>query len=263
MAPFYDGDSIEYMYGSNFSKTNFAILCIFSIIVANYLFHEEIILLSMETLLDVITAIFGCIIAIILIIGGVDYKLGTRRWRGRKTDHFDGKHFYNLGWTKKEALRLEQDDKKTGYVYGFLRFIISRKPEKWAKREITPAVVVPTHNEDTFRVTYIGHATVLIQIAGINIITDPVYTNRCSPIPFAGPLRYTAPGIALEDLPKIDVILLSHNHYDHMDLATLKKLHDRDAPTLYTGLGNSDYLDKKGIPDGIDMDWWEEMQYEK
>jgi len=200
----------------------------------------------METLLDVITGIFGFVIAGILIVGGVDYKLGSRRWRGRKSDHFDGKHFYNLGWTKKQTLRLEEADKKTGYVYGFLRFILTRKPEKWKDRAITPAPVIADYDKANFRITYIGHATLLIQIAGINIITDPVYAKRCSPVGFAGPRRYTDPGIAFDDLPPIDVILLSHNHYDHMDIATLKKIYDRgDTPVLYTGLGNSEYLEKK------------------
>jgi len=84
----------------------------------------------------------------------------------------------------------------------------------------------------------VGHATLLIQTAGINILTDPVWSPRASPLSFAGPKRVAQPGIAFEDLPKIDAVLLSHNHYDHLDLATLQRLHQTHAPEIITPLGN-------------------------
>ena len=67
----------------------------------------------------------------------------------------------------------------------------------------------------------------------------------------------------LEDLPKIDIVLLSHNHYDHMEVPTLKKLEERDNPVIYTGLGNRDYLAKRGIKNVIDMDWWDKQSFEE
>src|SRR3546814_1116659 len=76
----------------------------------------------------------------------------------------------------------------------------------------------------------VGHATVLIQAAGCNILTDPVWSDRASPVAFAGPRRVTAPGVAFEDLPRIDAVLVSHCHYDHLDLGTLARLHARDRP---------------------------------
>src|SRR3546814_13988317 len=84
----------------------------------------------------------------------------------------------------------------------------------------------------------VGHATLLVQIAGLNILTDPVWSDRASPVAFAGPCRVTSPGIELGALPQIDAILLSHNHYDHLDMASLQALHARHAPPIVTPLGN-------------------------
>ncbi len=77
---------------------------------------------------------------------------------------------------------------------------------------------------DEMRVTWIGHATVLVQVEGLNILTDPIWSDRASPFSFVGPTRVRAPGVRFEDLPRIHVVVVSHNHYDHMDLPTLKRL---------------------------------------
>lgn len=119
----------------------------------------------------------------------------------------------------------------------------------------------PPSNNDGFQITNIGHATYLIQAYGLNILTDPVWNNRSSPWSWIGPKRYQDPGIKFEDLPKIDIILLSHNHYDHMEVPTLKKLEERDNPVIYTGLGNKEYLKKREIKNVIDMDWWDKEVY--
>jgi L-ascorbate metabolism protein UlaG (beta-lactamase superfamily) len=95
--------------------------------------------------------------------------------------------------------------------------------------------------------TWIGHATVLVQADGINILTDPVYSDRAGPFGI-GPKRVAKPGIAFDDLPKIDLVVVSHNHYDHMDLATLKKLYNRDKPMIVTSLGNDVVIKQAGIP---------------
>ena len=84
----------------------------------------------------------------------------------------------------------------------------------------------------------VGHATMLIQTAGLNILTDPVWSDRASPMAFAGPKRVIAPGIDFAQLPKIDLVLLSHNHYDHLDLTTLKSLIEAHSPLIVTPLGN-------------------------
>ncbi len=104
----------------------------------------------------------------------------------------------------------------------------------------------------------VGHASLLIQTGGLNILTDPVWSNRASPLAFAGPRRVTAPGIRLRDLPPIDVILLSHNHYDHLDLATLRRLHAQHAARIVTPLGN-DSIIRRHIRDAhvVAGDWFD------
>jgi L-ascorbate metabolism protein UlaG (beta-lactamase superfamily) len=104
------------------------------------------------------------------------------------------------------------------------------------------------------RVTWIGHATVLVQTEGINILTDPIWSDRASPFSFAGPKRVRAPGVRFEDLPKIDIVLISHNHYDHMDLPTLKRLWERDRPLIVTSLGNDSVMRNGGVP-ALALDW--------
>ena len=90
------------------------------------------------------------------------------------------------------------------------------------------------------RVSYVAHATVLVQFDGLNILTDPVWAERSSPVTFAGPRRVRPPAVRWEHLPPIDVILVSHNHYDHLDTDTLGKLWRCDRPVIFTPLANPD-----------------------
>ncbi|WP_376091158.1 MBL fold metallo-hydrolase [Roseomonas sp. CCTCC AB2023176] len=104
-------------------------------------------------------------------------------------------------------------------------------------------------------VTFVGHSTFLIRFAGgPTLLTDPIWSERCSPLSFLGPRRVRRPGLALDALPPLDAVLLSHNHYDHMDLPTLRRLR---APLILTGLGNTAILDRAGVVGGEDLDWWE------
>jgi L-ascorbate metabolism protein UlaG (beta-lactamase superfamily) len=111
--------------------------------------------------------------------------------------------------------------------------------------------------EGTLRVTFVNHATVLLQMDGVNILTDPVWSERVSPVSFAGPRRHRPPGLRFEDLPPIDAVLVSHNHYDHMDLATLRQLAGAHRPPVFTGLGNTKFLTRQDVPGARDLDWWE------
>ena len=95
---------------------------------------------------------------------------------------------------------------------------------------------------DGWRIVLIGHASFLIQAAGLNILTDPVFAQRASPVSFAGPRRRNPPGIAFDDLPTIDLVLLSHNHYDHLDHRTLSRLWRRDRPRIVAPLGNDEVV---------------------
>ncbi len=112
---------------------------------------------------------------------------------------------------------------------------------------------------DDLRVTFVNHATVLLQIAGVNVLTDPIWSRRASPLPFAGPRRRRPPGIRFVDLPPIDLVLISHNHYDHLDLPTLQALARSHAPRFITTLGNAALLQREGIEPVTEMDWWQEQ----
>jgi L-ascorbate metabolism protein UlaG (beta-lactamase superfamily) len=147
-------------------------------------------------------------------------------YQGPISDHFDGLRFFNPG---------EPETDRT--LGDMLRWRRTAANNPWP-RVVDVAPVVPAPRVDGLRVTMVGHATLLIQIAGLNLLTDPVWSERASPLTFAGPKRVTAPGVRLEDLPRIDAILLSHNHYDHLDVATLKALHRRHAPLIVAPLGN-------------------------
>ncbi|MFS1523835.1 MBL fold metallo-hydrolase [Microbulbifer sp. 2304DJ12-6] len=110
-------------------------------------------------------------------------------------------------------------------------------------------------NGSNTRITFINHATFLIQSGGFNILTDPVFSERTSPFSFVGPKRVHKPGITLENLPPIDVIIISHDHYDHLDLKSIEALVKRDNPNIYMGLGVGERL--SGAGQFIELDWWE------
>jgi L-ascorbate metabolism protein UlaG (beta-lactamase superfamily) len=164
-------------------------------------------------------------------------------YQGPVSDHFDGTRFFNPGG---------QDPK--GFA-DLLRWQLGGDRARW------PAAVGITQDRpeprvDGLRVTMVGHATVLIQAGGLNLLTDPVWSRRVSPVDFLGPARVTAPGIDFDALPPIDAVLVSHNHYDHLDLDTLGRLHARFGMPVLTPLGN-DTIIREAIP-GIDAragDW--------
>jgi L-ascorbate metabolism protein UlaG (beta-lactamase superfamily) len=106
-------------------------------------------------------------------------------------------------------------------------------------------------------VTFVGHSTFLIQAAGVTLLVDPVFSDRAGPFGLLGPRRVRRPGIALADLPSVDVILVSHNHYDHCDLATLRALKRSFDPQFVTPAGNVRTLRKTGSSRAIELDWWD------
>src|SRR5262245_44416227 len=118
------------------------------------------------------------------------------------------------------------------------KMLSTRRPAAWpAWRDFPPQPKpLPRVEGSALRVSFINHATLLIQYRGLNLLTDPIYGQRCSPVEWAGPKRAHAPGIAMEDLPHIHAILLSHNHYDHMHIGSLRKLLLRFDCPIYTGL---------------------------
>ena len=157
----------------------------------------------------------------------------TVYYDGPTSDHFNGKVFLN------------PVPRQEGFL-DFLKWRFGRDPAPWPEWvDIGPTAKPPARIEgDDLRVTFVNHATVLIQTRGLNILTDPHWSERASPFSFYGPKRVHAPGVAFEDLPKIDAVLVSHNHYDHFDLKTLQRLYDRDRARIFFGLGNDAVLAK-------------------
>jgi L-ascorbate metabolism protein UlaG (beta-lactamase superfamily) len=116
-------------------------------------------------------------------------------------------------------------------------------------------------NRATATVTWVGHATLLIQLDGVNILTDPQWSNRASPFPFAGPKRITPPGIRFEDLPPIHVVLISHDHYDSLDVTTVKRLWATHRPLFMVPLGLKAWFAELGITSVEELDWWQSRSF--
>ena len=110
-------------------------------------------------------------------------------------------------------------------------------------------------------VTWIGHATVLVQLEGTNLLTDPHWSERASPLSWAGPKRLQPPGMAFEDLPPIHVVLISHDHYDHLDLATVKRLAATHDPVFVVPLGLKAWFAEQGISRVVELDWWGSFEH--
>ncbi len=165
----------------------------------------------------------------------------NRYYEGPVSDHFDGVRFYNPDGSPPKGFR------------DFLKWRRGEAPTEWPESiPIVPAR--PDQRVDDLTITMVGHATMLIQTQGLNILTDPLWSERASPVSFAGPKRVTAPGIEFADLPPIDLILLSHCHYDHMDLATLTRLKGAHDPLVITPLGNDTIIKSTGLRTEV-LDW--------
>ncbi|HEX2930657.1 MAG TPA: MBL fold metallo-hydrolase [Candidatus Binatia bacterium] len=110
-------------------------------------------------------------------------------------------------------------------------------------------------------ITWIGHATLLVQLNGINILTDPQWSDRASPVSWGGPPRLSPPGLAFEDLPRIDIVLISHDHYDHLDLNTVKRLASAHNPLFLVPFGLKAWFAENGMTRVEELDWWQERDY--
>jgi L-ascorbate metabolism protein UlaG (beta-lactamase superfamily) len=151
-------------------------------------------------------------------------------YEGPVSDHFDGQHFFDPDGSPPKRLR---------EVWRW-QFDRSRQRAKWPVWAPSPYADTPPPrvDGDGVRFSFVGHASWLIQTAGLNILIDPVWSERVSPVSYAGPKRHNDPGIAFDALPKIDAVLVSHGHYDHLDVATLSKLVAKFSPDVITPLGN-------------------------
>lgn len=135
------------------------------------------------------------------------------------------------------------------------------KPPGPAHRDlrVPPDLALLTAAAGNPSVTWIGHATLLVRLGGLNVLTDPHFSERASPVGFAGPKRYQPPGVALEDLPEIHAVVISHNHYDHLDVDSVQQLHARSGGTLrfFVPLGLKPWFARLGIDNVTELDWWE------
>jgi L-ascorbate metabolism protein UlaG (beta-lactamase superfamily) len=193
-------------------------------------------------------------ILIVLIVGFIPLMLFAQDFND-KSHHtkngfrnpfpdFEGKDFGDfLQWSVVDRINGKKPDKPDSY-----NFPLIRNDGKYLRE-----------NKDKFTITWIGHSTLLIQIDGMNILTDPIWSDRCSPVQFAGPKRHVPPGVKLEDLPPIDAVIISHNHYDHLDRLTVQYFGDNVLFFVPLGIGN--FLEDLGITNYEELDWWDEINF--
>ena len=169
-------------------------------------------------------------------------------YKGAKSDHFDGTRFFH--------------DEKDYTFWEMVKWLGTMNPAKWPEWIDDPAYPPPPQSvgKGELRITHINHATLLIQLDGANILTDPIWSERSSMVSWAGPKRVRSPGMKISDLPHIDSILISHNHYDHLDIPTLKALTKHYSPTIIVGLGVGELLRSEGFKNVVEMDWWQEQK---
>lgn len=198
----------------------------------------------------ILVILLFAIVAACLAITIVPRFLDRVYYRGPVSDHFDGQRFFNPGHD--DTVAPPTGNSRGGFLW---RYITNRdKRPEWPKQvPVTPGKPPARVEGEAMTVTWVGHASVLVQTQGLNILTDPVWSENAGPFGL-GPKRVTEPGVRFDDLPRIDLVLVSHNHYDHMDLATLKRLWERDKPLIVTSLGNDAVIGEAGVPAEA-LDW--------
>ena len=156
---------------------------------------------------------------------------------------------------------LKQDNQKKSFSDLFKMMATERpNPKPQIEKNLEKDSLIQKINSNNNFITWVGHSTMLLHINGKTILTDPIFSDRCSPVQFLGPKRYSLPTIDIESLPKIDLIVISHNHYDHLDKNSVKNL-GRDPLTVwYVPLGLKKWFDRLNIKNVIELDWFEERK---
>jgi L-ascorbate metabolism protein UlaG (beta-lactamase superfamily) len=163
--------------------------------------------------------------------------------------HFDGKRFYN-----------PNAPQARGFL-GAIRWKLTSRPQRSPRfvPDVEPSVPPRRVEGSALRVTLINHSTVLLQHQALNILTDPIWSERASPFTWIGPRRRRSPGVRFDDLPPIDTVLITHNHYDHLDLATLRHLHARAQSTFIVPARGARLLQSQRIERVRELDWGESV----
>lgn len=182
------------------------------------------------------------ILLLIFILTGCQ----TGFYQGPPSDHFNGKKFFYPG----------EENQKPGVTSSLYNLLVSVLQHPWPKK--LPEIHYPElpNGCQDIKVTFINHSSVLIQTSHTNFLINPIYSKRVSPFSFIGPARHRQPGINKCDLPRIDAVLISHNHYDHMDVSYLKELNQSQHPLFIVPLGDKIILNHAGIDSVIELDWW-------
>lgn len=204
--------------------------------------------------MTIIYILLSAILLFFFLVFLFGFFLSGPVYKGPKSDHFDGKKFINPNGLQangfKEVFRFMRERQMEPYNYNY---------ETFERTEAIPEKL----DDSKIKITFVNHSTFLIQYAGLNILTDPIWSFRCSPFQFAGPNRMRPPGVKFEDLPKIDLVLLSHNHYDHFDTNTVKDLIKKYQPHFIVPLGMKKSIHKLGGKRVEAIDWNQSVEFEK
>jgi L-ascorbate metabolism protein UlaG (beta-lactamase superfamily) len=161
------------------------------------------------------------------------------------SDHFNGKTFFNPGQASDRGM------------LDLLKWKLTSRAAPWPDRvEVAPQPLPPRPASDGIAATWVGQSTFVLQSSTTTILTDPVFSERAGPVSWLGPRRVAPPGVAFDAVPGVDLVLLSHDHYDHCDLPSLGRLARRDDPLVVAPLGHRSLLAGAGVRRIIELDWW-------
>ncbi len=193
------------------------------------------------------------VFAIALVFISMTYMPNNNLKDVDNSEHFNGKKFVNPTLEKQFSPGISD-------IFNMMK---EGRP-KWPKsvENISTPTFKESIGDDELALTFVNHGTFLIQLSELNILTDPVWSERASPIGWVGPKRVRKPAVSLDSLPSIDIIVLSHNHYDHLDKETLKTLEKRDAPLVLVPLGDKKLLESFGLKNVKELDWWQSESFE-
>jgi L-ascorbate metabolism protein UlaG (beta-lactamase superfamily) len=163
-----------------------------------------------------------------------------------RSDHFNGKTFFNPGEESGRGLR------------DLIKWKMTSRPAPWPKKvEVARRPLPPAPVSDGIVATWVGQSTFILRTAAATILTDPIFSDVAGPLSWLGPRRVAAPGVDFDEVPRVDLVLLSHDHFDHCDLPTLRRLAKRDNPVIVAPLGHWPILAGTGLSRIVELDWWE------